>query len=274
MRVAYDVLDPTGNITILVRTPVPEEKQPAIASHLMELEPAAEQVGFLSQAEDCDIALRMAGGEFCGNASMCAGVVAALEAGRNKSNVSLKVSGATGIVCAEVEQAQETETDGETQNICGTIWAGIVDMPLPVAIEEVNLPGTGPLPVVCFEGISHVILEQSLPKERAEELAPIWCRELKADALGLMFLSQDKEKSASLKPLVYVPAAGTLFWESSCASGTTAVCAWMTAKEQKPCSIRLKQPGGTLGAQSDADGRIRLTGTIRLCKQASAEIYL
>ena len=262
MRVAYDVLDPTGNITILVRTPVPEEKQPAIASHLMELEPAAEQVGFLSQAEDCDIALRMAGGEFCGNASMCAGVVAAAEKGKASFSAGLQVSGVSGIVCAEVSRLP----DG--------IWTGIVDMPLPVAIEEVNLPGTGPLPVVCFEGISHVILEQSLPKERAEELAPIWCRELKADALGLMFLSQDKEKSASLKPLVYVPAAGTLFWESSCASGTTAVCAWMTAKEQKPCSIRLKQPGGTLGAQSDAGGRIRLTGTIRLCKQASVEIYL
>ena len=48
MKVVYDVLDPTGNITILVRTPVPEADQPDVAAHLMELEPETEQVGFLS----------------------------------------------------------------------------------------------------------------------------------------------------------------------------------------------------------------------------------
>ena len=70
MKVDYTVLDPTGNITILVTSPVEISLQPPVASKLMELVPEAEQVGFLSEAEGCDIALRMAGGEFCGNASM------------------------------------------------------------------------------------------------------------------------------------------------------------------------------------------------------------
>ena len=68
MRLDYFLLDPTGNITILVTSPVPVEKQAFAAARLMAREQNAEQVGFLSNAPSCDIALRMAGGEFCGNA--------------------------------------------------------------------------------------------------------------------------------------------------------------------------------------------------------------
>ena len=74
-EIDYAVMDPTGNITILVETPVPEASQPFAAARLMELEPAAEQVGFLSSGRDgAELSLRMAGGEFCGNASMSAAV--------------------------------------------------------------------------------------------------------------------------------------------------------------------------------------------------------
>ena len=48
MNAEYYVLDPTGNITILVSTPVPQDLQVRTASALMEREAAAEQVGFLS----------------------------------------------------------------------------------------------------------------------------------------------------------------------------------------------------------------------------------
>ena len=73
----YCIFDPTGNITALVETAVDIADQPAAASHIMELEPDVEQVGFISYAEDpaagvAPVSLRMAGGEFCGNATMCA----------------------------------------------------------------------------------------------------------------------------------------------------------------------------------------------------------
>ena len=91
-EVEYCVLDPTGNITILVTTPVPVALQPRIAAELMRIIPESEQVGFLSQDDSCDIALRMAGGEFCGNASMCAAVYAVAKAGAVKSEVIMRVS--------------------------------------------------------------------------------------------------------------------------------------------------------------------------------------
>ncbi|MEE3458049.1 MAG: hypothetical protein VZQ82_08420, partial [Lachnospiraceae bacterium] len=62
MSIDYTLLDPTGNTTILVTTPVPAADQPSAAAKLMEAEPAAEQVGFLSREEGFDTVLRMAGG--------------------------------------------------------------------------------------------------------------------------------------------------------------------------------------------------------------------
>ena len=95
-EIKYHVMDPTGNITILVETPVEEASQPFVASKLMEAEPEAEQVGFLTSPvnETWDIALRMAGGEFCGNATMSAAAFYAAGAGIEKGIVTVCVSGA------------------------------------------------------------------------------------------------------------------------------------------------------------------------------------
>ena len=70
---------------------------------------------------------------------------------------------------------------------------------------------------------------------------------------------------------MYVPAAGTLCWEHSCASGTTAVGAYLAAKAG-PASLSLKQPGGTLTVEADRSGELYLTGKVRLIRRQSAEI--
>jgi diaminopimelate epimerase len=289
MKVDYTVLDPTGNITILVTSPVEISLQPPVASKLMELVPEAEQVGFLSEAEGCDIALRMAGGEFCGNASMCAATYYVNEEGLNTCQVTLHVSGAEGPVAAEIEKLP----DGK--------WRGTVNMPRPQKLDMVDLPGVGKLPVVSFDGISHVIYEvpdskpsggysdvdsasdmsvshfeaanklDELPISRAEAetLAYDWCRYLGVDALGIMFLNTE---ASSMTPLVYVPAAGTLFWENSCASGTTACGAYAAARTGGPVSLSLGQPGGSLEIRVSEDGASRLSGTVRITHSGSADI--
>ncbi len=258
MKIEYSVLDPTGNITILVHTPVPVGKQPDVASWLMEQEPDAEQVGFLSKDIGCDIALRMAGGEFCGNASMSAAALAAMEAGRMKARMSVRVSGAAGPVLTEVSLLP----DGS--------WSGSVQMPRPKGPRLIVLPGYGaPCPVMEFDGISHVILEEPMKREQAENLAPEWCAALGAEAVGLMFFDR---KSFRLDPLVYVPAARTLCWENSCASGSTAVGVYLAAEAGRPVTAILYQPGGSLTVTADAEGTPVLGGTIRLRKTASLEL--
>lgn len=246
----YSIFNPTGNITILVMTPVPVSDQPAVASRLMELVPEAEQVGFVSGAEQegFDIALRMAGGEFCGNATMCAAVFAAMQAGLSSMDAVLKVSGASEPVRALVKR----RGDGS--------WTGTVEMPKPVKLEERELSGAGSVPVVFFDGISHVILEETIGREQAEQYAKVWCGCLGADAIGLMFLDR---AASGLTPLVYVPGADTLCWENSCASGTTAVGTYLASKAGKPLSVNLRQPGGSLAVTIDQDGRAFLTGVVR-----------
>ena len=254
--VTYSLFNPTGNITLLVETAVPLEKQPEIAQHLMELEPETEQVGFVSLAEN-GVSLRMAGGEFCGNASMSAAAWWLKQYGRKENTVLVHVWGTETPVPVDI---REREDD---------VWEASVQMPFPLSVGEEKFPQSGMLPIVRFPGIAHVILEDSTLLVKAESLAPEWCRELGTEALGLMFLDR---KACTMKPLVWVPAAGTLCWESSCASGTTAVGAFLYAESGRETELPLKQPGGTLGIAAKADGRLLLSGRVRFLRRADSRL--
>lgn len=259
MMIDYRVFDPTGNITVLVESPVPEARQPAVAERLMALEPKAEQVGFLSRADGADAALRMAGGEFCGNAAMCAAVYAAERRGVQTDAVTVRVSGAAEPVAAEVA----LQPDGS--------WRGVVAMPRPASVEQRMLPGVGTVPVVSFPGISHIVLSEPMPRPLAERQARVWCAALGVEALGLLFFDRRTER---MIPLVCVPAADTLCWETSCASGTTAVGAWLAARADAPVDLTLRQPGGWLRIEADPAGTLRLTGTVRAGERRTADVPL
>ena len=70
-------MDPTKNYTMLIESPVPLSERQRVASELMRIESCVEQVGYISEKSGCDIDLQMAGGEFCGNASLSAAAWAA-----------------------------------------------------------------------------------------------------------------------------------------------------------------------------------------------------
>ena len=253
--VTYTLLNPTGNMTLLAETPVPEASQALIARKLMALEPETEQVGFVCFDSD-SAALRMAGGEFCGNASMSTAVLFAARKALDRAAVSVTVSGTPEPVAVTVEKT-------------GNCWHGEVTMPRPVSVKTERFPDGSEHPVVRLPGITHVILEKEMGQAEAEQLAPVWCRLLRADGLGLMFL--DRERGA-LKPLVYVPETGTLFWESSCASGTTAVGAWLAKESGQAVSLSLKQPGGTLNIAAEPEGKLILSGTVEILRRCSAAL--
>ena len=259
MTVNYALMDPTGNVTVLIETPVPPWSQPAVAAKVMALEPRAEQAGFLSRPGGCDVALRMAGGEFCGNAAMSAAARFCSLAGRDAAEVAVRVSGADGPVGVEIARTG----DG--------LWRGAVDMPRPLSLETAVLPGGKAFPLVTFPGISHVILEETLPKREAEALAKAWCGLLGADALGLMFLDR---QAGTLRPLVYVPAADTLFWESACGSGSSAVGAWLAEREKQTVTVSLKQPGGALTVTAVPHGPVTLQGYVRFLEEKTASIEI
>ncbi len=272
MEILYSLFDPSGNTTILVETDVPVEQQPAVASALMKLEPTAEQVGFVSAPAEsgCDITLRMAGGEFCGNATMSAAALVAMRSGATPKQgdligVTVRASGAPGLLTV----ALKAETD--------TAYYGSVLMPAPLSIDYApfSVTGDGRKPVIVrFDGIAHVILERPAPegaggRARTEALARSWCDALGTEAIGILFFERH---ALRLTPLVYVPAAGTICWESACGSGTTAIGAYLAQRTGKPVDVTLREPGGSLNIQSLEDGTLQMSGTVKSLDRKTATL--
>ena len=268
----YSILDPTGNITALVEDAVPAKDQPAVAAQIMERHPNVEQVGFVRfeasswGGQDVQASLRMAGGEFCGNASMCAASLYAVRTGWAGHAVWLGVCGASEAV--RVTLSGDEREGFETS----------IQMPEARSVRLERLVWqrvAGEVPVVHLEGISHAVLEPCSPffglrrePSEAERAVREWCACLGADGLGLMFVEDGAWAQKSLTPLVYVPGSDTVFWEHSCASGSAAVGMYYLAQTKMPVDLHLREPGGMLRVEGDvASGRVTLHGHVRFVKR-------
>lgn len=136
-EIKYCIFDPTGNITALVETEVRAADRPPVASAIMAAHPEVEQAGFVvfndsrcadasqgdeaarpaqraaadattraaADAPDAAVSLMMAGGEFCGNATMCAAALYAERRGMPADGaVKVKVSGAEAPLTVQLEE--------------------------------------------------------------------------------------------------------------------------------------------------------------------------
>ena len=252
----YYMIDPTKNITALAETPVPTASRPFAARKIMEREPSCEQVGFVYRNAAGEPCLDMAGGEFCGNASMSAAALLCAKEGLTAGETrqaTLRVSGAPEPVPVTVTP----EEDGS--------FSCTVTLPPPEAVTEVALPLAGEtvrLPVVYLPGIAHIMVtKDELDASQAEREVRGWCETLGTAGLGVMLFDP---AARTLRPLVYVPGPDTLFWESSCASGTGALGVYLAKTGGKPADLTVREPGGTLRVQASPEGEIRLSGQVRL----------
>ena len=262
----YEYVDPTGNITVLVTSRVDEGDRTRVADIIMEEERTCEQVGFLGPSDTCDIKLDMAAGEFCGNATMSAAVVFFDKKDPkpdSSASVTVESSGCSSPITVNITRMKD---EGE-----GGLYSGRIHMPAPARIMERVFTYLGRryvLPVVEFDGIMHVIVssdELGMSDAEAEDAIVMWCTRLNANSMGIMILSDMNEESVTIRPVVYVPGAGTCFWERSCASGTTAVGAYYISKGlMKDRTLLAKEPGGTLTVTKDQDNGIILCATVRL----------
>ena len=290
----YCIMDPTGNITALVESSAEVSRQPFIADLIMQKHPEVEQVGFVEFGETVQVKLRMAGGEFCGNASMCAAALYLSRKGAEDGwqQVRLEVSGTSDPVVVRLrriaaegaEIAAGSEVPARPDSVSDkpdfAFEAG-VRMPRALRIEKrLFADGAlqGELPLVRMEGISHIVIELSSvfyayreERDAAERAVQKWCRELGVDGLGLMFLDladgaadDSADAMPRLTPLVYVPGSGTSFWENSCASGSAATGMYLADRTGKRQEICLREPGGSLKVTSDpGSGETWLYGTVR-----------
>ena len=275
VEIQYSIFDPTGNITALVESEVETGLQPSVAAEIMKRRPEVEQVGFVRFAPGGEgPSLRMAGGEFCGNAAMSAAALYLLRRqGREDAPSPL-----------DKEETVCLRVSGAARPVEVRLWAEAPDcfragvhMPPALGIDDREFTYgalSGELPVVRMEGICHIVVEPDsvfwgLLSDRtaAERAVRDWCAALSADGLGLMFLDGNTPQR-HLTPLVYVPGSGTVFWESSCASGSTAVGMYLAAKTGVPVDLSLQEPGGILRVESDPKrGETWLYGRTRLVEQ-------
>ncbi len=261
--IRYVRANPTGNITCLVLSPVTEKERATVTAALMD---RCEQVGYLEAPDDPKkpVRLRMMGGEFCGNASMAAGVYLARKAGMSpgeESEMMLSVSGTEQPVRCGIRALD-------------TAWEGTVEMPGIPDVTSYCLAGKEMI-CVRMEGITHLISEQgSFTPQGAEDLLRMAAEDLRTPAVGLL---QWNEKTGYMTPLVYVPESGTMVWESGCGSGSTAIGVWQAVCRGKGKTItEVRQPGGVILVRTEtAGGRLRrcfISGRVTLGEEARLTI--
>ena len=271
MKIRYVKYSPTGNITVLVTSPVPRDRQAAVAAKLLEPDiVGGEQVGYLEIATDPRAAarLQMMGGEFCGNATMSLGALLCRRDGLPEGearSLRLEVSGAKGTVpCTLAREGED--------------WLGTVRMPLPTAIEHVDLPIDGEefrAPLVRMPGIAHLIVPAGIGLGEAEvrRFLPLWNAGIGADALGALLWNAP---SRFINPIVYVPSASTLVREHGCGSGTAAVGSWLATAAGRTVEMPVHQPGGTIQVTAAIlHGRLTalsITGRVKLVDEGEVDI--
>ena len=237
----YIVANPTGNITVLVTSDVPQSERLAVVQKMFKKEPTCEQVGFVKVLGEDRIFLEMMGGEFCGNATMSTAAYLAKTNGLAcdaKATIIVDASGADEPVAVEIVRKDEHS------------FVGTLEMPMP------TIEGN----VVNLDGISHMIVPASeTSKEEMEKSIKKLADEQDVLAFGMIRYDEDE---LSIEPLVYVKGSGTLVWENGCASGSIAT-AYYRYIGNGVSESAIKNPGGVMNVKFES-GRLFITGTVEL----------
>lgn len=235
-RLNFVLMRPGGNNTGLVLFKVnnPIEKR-NINDLLMSCYPEIEQVGFVF-VDNQNLNLEMAGGEFCGNATRSAALLA-LDG--KAGNLSIKVSGVRNSLKAGVKEN-------------GEVYA---QMPVYEDLSKIKQDPDNPnVWLVEMEGISHyLIFQESVPdkidveKTKKEALEIIKKKGLSnLPAVGVIKVSKS-DNEWRIDPVVYVRDIDTCFYETACGSGTTALGEVLAVLNNDSVQgVPVKQPSGKI----------------------------
>ena len=264
MEIEFVKVNPTQNMTILVTGAVDSAAYGEVASALMAYEGVcAEQVGYVERAAlpGAWARLQMAGGEFCGNATMSLAAYLAWKKGlqcTEPREIQLESSGVGPVSCA-------VKADGAAF-LCTLRLSGAE------RVEEraFQLDGKGyRLAAILMPGVTHILLPRGIagkePRAFAEHAAAAWAGEIETDAFGILLYD---ESSCSIEPFVTVKTSATRVWERGCGSGSAAVGIYRAHLAGRPTRSCVVQPGGAIEVDagfgdSGADG-VSITGRVRI----------
>ncbi|GHT01807.1 diaminopimelate epimerase [Synergistales bacterium] len=290
MELNFIKLNPTQNMTVLIKNEnanIGRESYPDIARRIMAYDSVyAEQVGFIEKPVGGAFGrIHMAGGEFCGNATMS---LAAFKVWENKQIenksvvVPLESSGSENIVKCEVKL-----TENPNAFFCA------LQAPCPQKIEEIELPVNDSMKkfqAVFLPGITHIIVPVKTVEQMrggshgfAERSAKEWERYIKEDAFGIILYDNE---ASYITPLVRVKptidalgnsSGGSLVWERGCGSGSAALGAYLSSlSDEKSITVHVSQPGGVIDVRTVRDGgkltSLTISGIVNIAAQGVAYI--
>ena len=246
-NVRIQIADPSGNVTIFVLDPFPRSQYAEIGRQLLDDEKlGGEQVGFITGKRS----LEMCGLEFCGNASRAfACCMAKAENIDHPAEMQIRVSGAEEPLNVYIDPAQ---------NFART------QMPRPrriLTVENSGIFGLDGSRIIDLGGIMHLVTDRLCPsREQFDEIRAYVMEEWHPAAMGVMFLESAEDGCAagsesdgvchlSMTPYVYVADVDSTYAEGSCASGSEAAAAALSAgKTDGTYRYELTQPAGVITA--------------------------
>jgi len=206
--ITVTIIRPGGNDTALIAGLYSVLERRKINKAILKKYPTVEQVGFYYYDKQKNLAfLEMAGGEFCGNASRS---LAYLLINSSYGKINIQSSGTTQIIKSGMNR--------------GYSYTQIPASNLFENIKKINEN----IWQVKLDGITHLILYEKSPiidtnkmKKYGMYLLHKTHLSKTEKAAGVMIVTEDRK----LFPIVWVRDIQTLFLETSCASGTSAVAA-------------------------------------------------
>jgi diaminopimelate epimerase len=234
MKIQIINIRPGGNDTSLVKGIIRDPiKRKFINDKIMKLYPNIEQVGFVNLDPE-NPELLMAGGEFCANAIVC--------------NAFLTLGGKPGKILIKASGVKRKLVAGVTANSEAFAEMPVNSEPKQTIIKIKNSSDY----LVKMDGIIHYVtfsdmvlknMNQNQIKQRAMNII----KQNKLDtfpAAGVMYVRK-MNKELSIIPVVYVRDINTLFIESACGSGSTAVGMVVSLKNNSGIKdLSIYQPSG------------------------------
>ncbi len=226
----FVIMRPGGNDTCLYFGVVEDqEKRKRLNDLIMATYPNVEQVGFID-ISPTGPTLMMTGGEFCGNAT--------------RSTAWLALRGKSGEISIQVSGVRDKLRAGVTEN--GEAFA---QMPIYKNPERIQQISDGY--VIEMEGITHFVTPapaniKSLSEDEAKAMGRLKMAEIGIDkslAAGVMYVLNNAD-AIEIVPIVYVPNADTLYYETACGSGTTAIGLLQAMRKGNSVDIPVMQPSG------------------------------
>ena len=224
----YAICKPGGNDTALVYgSDYTQEQKKCINDAIMKKHSNVEQVGFIDFNKKTE--LQMAGGEFCGNATRSA---ANLYLEGKAGSIKIIVNG-KDVINAGVDDNKNAWCEIPLYHGADTITSN------DDGIYFVKMNGM--VSVVIQENIAVSYLQQkSKLKEAGMNIIKKYNLE-DNEAVGVMFC-ECIEGTIKINPVVWVKSIDTLFYETACGSGTTAVAMVKSFNEKRSLVVDIIQP--------------------------------